>query len=864
MNVQKISISIKVIFFLILSACSYSSFANDIDTLKSRIAKEYADQEAYSALGTAGLSLNAQKQINNQQADGSWADIKYSDIPTDGNQIRTHLSRLRILAAADYLHLQSGASQALIKGLDYWYSLADRHNSNWWWNEIGKQLYLGPIAVMAESQLSSAMLAQITAVMPAAPYKTGANRTDLSKGVIWGGLLLKDDKRVALGLEAIEETLTVTTQEGIQSDFSFQQHGAQLYTAGYGEVFFETASFWAYQVRDLTWKFEQDKIDVLTSYFLEGARWMNYSGRFDYNVRGRSISRKDNSIPSRSILLTQADYIKALSPLSSSQTDAFKSHIKNGTSTGLSGFKSFWRSDYVSKMGPEHFIGIKMNSVRTEPTESGNGENLLGYWLGFGSTFIMHSGNEYNNIFPVWNWKLVPGVTAPEYEAIPANWGKVEQQVSFVGGVSDGTYGAAVMEMDFLDTQAKKSWFSFDNELVALGSAITSTRSENVNTTINQAVVNGPVTVDGVVYPEGAGSLANANWVHHDNVGYVFPGGWSGKISNQSQTGSWQRINSDQSADPLTKDVFTLSIDHGLQPSDGTYEYIIVPDKTALQLADYAAKLPVEVLSNSKHLQAVRHAGLSLSGAVFYQAGTLQITADTKLTVNKPSVVLVDQSGAQAKITIATPGVGMPVTVTFSSPSENKSTTIYTSSAKSDLGKSMLVNFDAPVVPQQIVLNTNADTYVRDGASQDNNYGSKGYLTIKSDGSGYSRKAIVKFDLFPAEPILASNAKLRLYIRTVNSGPARTVTISRLADSSWDENKVAWSSMPAVEKQGPQLQITAAQEGSWVEIDVSSLVLDQSGKVTLLIENRGPAESTSDFTIMSREGGKGPELVINP
>ncbi|WP_081338039.1 polysaccharide lyase family 8 super-sandwich domain-containing protein [Vibrio mimicus] len=48
---------------------------------------------------------------------------------------------------------------------------------------------------------------------------------------------------------------------------------------------------------------------------------------------------------------------------------------------------------------------------RTLPIEQGNGENLLGVLISIGAHSIRIFGGEYNNIFPLWGWLKVPGVT---------------------------------------------------------------------------------------------------------------------------------------------------------------------------------------------------------------------------------------------------------------------------------------------------------------------------------------------------------------------------------------------------------------------------------------------------------------------
>lgn len=851
---------------------SQAALANDIATLKLRIAPDYAQKEvsiAQSQQQTLAAKVAEYRQT--QQADGSWADIDYGLIPTSEVPIRAHLSRMRALAAGDYLNLDPNADQAAIQALYHWYS-ADRTNKNWWWNEIGKQLYLGPIAMMLGDKLPSDLVAKMAADMPTEPYETGANRTDISKGVIFGGLLANNMLQVGRGLGGIEETIVVTSAEGVQADYSFQQHGPQLYTGGYGEVFFDAAAYWAYQVRDLSWQFAPDKVDVLTDYFLDGVRWMNSRGTLDYNARGRGISRKVT--PNLSDMLLQTDYVAALSPQRSADAMAFKQHIQGGPS-GLNGFKSFWRSDYATKVGSEHFIGIKMNSARIVPTEAGNGENLLGYWLGFGSTFIMQRGDEYHNLFPVWDWSLIPGVTAPHYQAKPADWGRIEQQTTFVGGVDDGKRGVAVMDMDFFNTQAKKAWFSFDDEVVALGAGIRSTRSEYVSTTVNQTRLNGPVTVDGVEYPMGSRQLVGANWVHHDGVGYVFPTNWYGHMDNQTRTGSWQAINQGQSPDIVSDDVFMLRIGHSWQPNNASYQYVIVPNQTADQTRQYAQSHALSVLSNTTQLQAVHHQGIDVTGIVFHNAGSLDLPNGDILSVDKPSVVLVDQSGPRAKITLATPGVGTYVQVTLSEAMNmgSRTTVVATSSDIQALGKSVLVDFDAPAVIAPINVNVAADGFVRDGSYQNSAFGANSYLMVKKDGVGYSRKVALTFDFSQQLPSLtntpnSSKAVLKLHVENVGTDATRTITIAPLARSDWQESSLTWASFPALASVTSVASvITPSDKGTWLEVDVSALLtpeVRQAGCLSVVVENRGAASAQSDVSFSSRESGLGAQLVITP
>ncbi|GHX10206.1 polysaccharide lyase family 8 super-sandwich domain-containing protein [Vibrio cholerae] len=836
-----------------------SALADDIQTLTQRIAPDFAQVAVEAAQGLGQpLSTLAAQYLANQQTDGHWSDIDYAAIPTQEAPIREHLTRVRALAAQYYLSNDPTFAAGAIAGLYHWYS-ADRTNSNWWWNEIGKQIYLGPTAFLLGNQLPSDLSTLIRSDMPTEPYKTGANRTDISKGVIYGGLLGSDSSQVKRGLGGIEETIVFTEAEGVQADFSFQQHGAQLYNGGYGDVFFEAASYWAYQVRDLQWHFAPDKNRLVADYFLDGVRWMSRHGTLDYNARGRGLSRVDKA--NLGPILRQADYVAALAPERAAEAQQFKQHV-NGAPESIAGFRSFYRSDYASKVGNGHFIGIKMNSKRIKPTEAGNGENLLGNWIGFGSTFIMQRGDEYHGIFPVWNWALVPGTTAPQFAIKPADWGRIEMQTQFVGSVSDGRNGVAVMDMDAYQTKAKKAWFSFDDELVALGAGIQSTRAEYVNTTVNQTRLNGPVTVDGQVYSEGSRQLVNASWVHHDGIGYVFPANWYGHMDNQTQNGNWRNINTGQPDAPVSADVFMLRIGHSWQPTNASYQYIVVPNRDAQAVANYAASVPVSVLSNTPQIQAVTHVSKQVSGIVFHQAGMLQLPSGKTVTVNKPSVLVIDESQATPQVTLATPGIGDQVQLKVEEGSTVWAATVVTAKEPRLLGKGVVVEFNAvPVIPP-MTMSANVDAFVRDGQYANQSFGTNSYLVVKSDITGYNRKTVLKFDLSQQALSSHSQAVLRLHVKNVNTAASRAITVSRLKSSAWQENSLTWSTLPPIEQQGTTVTISPSQVNEWIEIDVSNLIVQ--GELSLLLENKGAAHQKSDVNFSSKESGLAPQLVIQP
>ncbi len=100
-----------------------------------------------------------------------------------------------------------------------------------------------------------------------------------------------------------------------------------------------------------------------------------------------------------------------------------------------------------------------------------NSEGLKNHYLGDGANFISRTGQEYYDIFPVLDWRRIPGTTVVQKPTLPSEEEIREEGVTdFVGGVSDGLMGASAFDyVKIRDSlQARKSWFFFDNVFVCL------------------------------------------------------------------------------------------------------------------------------------------------------------------------------------------------------------------------------------------------------------------------------------------------------------------------------------------------------------------------------------------------------------
>ena len=238
----------------------------------------------------------AQPILDTLQADGSWPGIDYQDQSRSGWSTCRHLSNVLLLARAyrsprSELRGDPKLRAAVLKSLDYWLE-RDFQNPNWWWNVIGVPRTLLPTALLMESELSTAQLDGCLDILERAKIgMTGQNLVWVSHITAGRGILKKDPALVAKAYRRIAQEIRISTDEGIQPDFSFHQHGPCLYNHGYGASFVVDCSRIATEVAGTSFALPPEKIEILSNLILDGNGWMTRGQATDFGAEGREITR---------------------------------------------------------------------------------------------------------------------------------------------------------------------------------------------------------------------------------------------------------------------------------------------------------------------------------------------------------------------------------------------------------------------------------------------------------------------------------------------------------------------------------------------------------------------------------------------
>lgn len=613
------------------------------------------------------------------QENGSFSDIDYDDTQMTNWTPIKHIERLSDFVYAytnekNKYYQNEDLYQKIVKGLEYWYDV-DSESDNWWHNQISEPQKLGVLLIQMRigkkqipQELETKILKRIQETGGDPAKWTGANRTDIALHWIYRSCLTQNEADLKTAIDNVFNPVVYTTEEGFQHDNSYFQHGEQLYIGGYGDEILKGVTQVASYALGTQYQLDKEKVELLSKFMRETYYRAVRGQNMSFDVVGRSVSR-----PGLLNKRTTATYAKRMIDIDPTHADEYKAIIARLNRKQPADYQvtashtHYFRGDYSLHVRPQYNFDVRLASTRTKKCEYGNKENLKTYFMSDGCTNITQTGDEYFNIFPVWNWCHIPGTTAPQLEKVPMDpkaWGVLGTS-TYAGGVSDSIYGAtAYAYMDTnpeVNTGAKKSWYFFDNEVVCLGAGIQSTSTYPVHTTINQCFLKGGIMVDKGDKEEtlanGSHTLQAPQWVLHDKIGYFFPQKEEVFLTAQTQSGRWYDINTSKSKKEEKMDVFTLGINHGVGPKDGSYAYIVVPGKTSAQeMKAYQKKNAIEILSNNPKIQAVRNTKLNVWMVTFFEAGTFT-HKELSVTVDKPCILMIkDITSKSANLHIADPG----------------------------------------------------------------------------------------------------------------------------------------------------------------------------------------------------------------
>lgn len=587
------------------------------------IQKQFREYFVQAAPGES----SAERWLKSQRSDGTWKDVDYKSQRRGDWPTRQHLKRVETMAvvyndSGAKLYHSDALRLAVEKGLGHWLE-KDYRNPNWWHGRIGIPRLLCNILMLMGDALPDEYREQARPILNRSKMgMTGQNKVWCAGIAFQKGLLYGDNELMEKGVGAIWSELRVSTDEGIQPDWSFHQHGPQQQFGNYGLSFAADMVKWAAILRGTDYALAGEKLETLRNYLLEGSSWIVWNGRMDLSGCGRQIDQGAQASKGRAAI-RQLETMKRIDPSHAGRYEAARQRI---------GFKPFWRSEMAVQRREKWYASVKMSSTRIIGAETCNSENMQGLHLGDGTLFLYQQGDEYEDIVPVWDWKRLPGTTCDQgcEKLEPKSWNRGYGGSGFSGVLGGGETGMAAMVYKRNALSAHKAWFFLKDHIVCLGAGISGDTKGSVYTSVEQAWFKGGV---------GQGK----NVVQHNGIAYQVLDG-TPEFGVCEVEGNWLACFPTRSDRPAAGKVFNMWIDHGVSPENASYAYKVFPN-----VGKEGSALTSTVLENTTKLQAVEvDGGLQ---AVFYEAGKVALENGEKISVDGACLL----SLSNGRLTVADP-----------------------------------------------------------------------------------------------------------------------------------------------------------------------------------------------------------------
>ena len=532
-----------------------------------------------------------------------------------------------------------------------------------------------------------------------APHKrisTGGNRIDTSLICFIRGVLMEDRTQILDGLNSVAEVgKIVTEKDGFYKDGSFVQHDNVAYNGTYATVLFDGLGMILELIDGTEFKIESPEINNIYDSILKGYSYLMINGGVNDSVSGRSISRDNSSEIERG-----RDLVSSITLLSSKAPKEYRNDLysmikkivldnnfysvikkeskpkiknilenimadENIKPLKVEGTKIFGAMDRaVYTNSKEGKVVLSMHSNRIANYETMNEENLKGWYTGDGMTYIYgKDSSSFVEFWPTADMYHLSGVTNSinkmENKAGERREKPTVSPKKFVGGVETGD--VAFVGMDFISwnnkTTAKKSWLMIDGAILALGSNITSTDGEIHTTIDNRILKKGKIYIDGkklnknatIKDPKNLTINFNENYPN-ENIGYKIINSPELNINFIENKGSWKNIGGTLDTE-IVKQYFSVYLNHGKDPKDETYAYVILPMFSKDEVENYdTSRFKIEKLDDKAHI--VRDAKTDIVAINFWNAGENEFEG---IKTKYPLSIIKDEKDGTLKLYVSDP-----------------------------------------------------------------------------------------------------------------------------------------------------------------------------------------------------------------
>jgi len=509
-----------VLPLLAVCACVFAAriaVGADVGALKENVRRGY--------LKGAAASVASLKSIRD---DGSFAGVDYASRDRGSWPTGSTVQRITALAVAAVRHPEEPRfADAYRRTLGYFLEL-DPVNPNWWWNDIGVPQHLGAAMIAGENLLTPELRKKGLKRLAKTGFgETGQNRELLAWCVMQRAMLEGDAELARRCRKEIGAAYQFGPRggEGLMRDGIYHLHGHQPQMGGYGQQLVLDFFRYAPIFKDTDFDFTASEHAALMTLVRDGYRWLLWKGRMEPGAVGRQIW--PGAQQGRGAFITRA--------LREIGTTCGEGPID----PDLVGFKYFDESAMAIYRTTNWMASVKMTLRSVPATERVNSDNLKGGNFADGSMFVLVTGREYDDIYPLWdNWRVLPGLTSDPAKEVwnPRKWYGGQHSPNwenFCAGTGDATLAAVTFRFDdgitsYLATRVFTPEFVFTVKGGVTGKATTclehaiDASGEGAADVSPTRLMNGTV---GYVVPQGCEvrrAMVSGDW--HDLMGVMKKG----------------------------------------------------------------------------------------------------------------------------------------------------------------------------------------------------------------------------------------------------------------------------------------------------------------------------------------------------
>lgn len=577
---------------------------------------------------------------------------------------------------------------------------------NWWDWQIGSPMALVNILILMEDELDKEFIKKETEVITHFVPNVkdyGSNLISFAKIMIGSGALSGDTERIANAVSYLPNEFLYrkgAQEQGFHEDGTYLFHTKHFYNGAYGVSHLRDLTSAALLLADTSYEMNNEAATNLFSIIFNAVEPIVYGttlisptmGRIPNGGRTEARYAINAMVSALELLECKSEYEAEIIRLKQTLKKYFTDNPNNFyealslCNIGIVNSimedekvipredyvisKSYYNGDRVISHRENFTAAISMSSSRIYNYESINSVNMDGWYIGDGMLYVytpdntQYLANWWNGI----NKYKIPGTTvdAQTRECVSIKQGnEYLSSKDFVGGVDfEGVYSTAAMELESFHNEiggnvvnsgnggeqplhncsltAKKAWFMFDNEIVALGTDINANDGYNVYTTIdNRMMASDKIYVNSVEenqYYELSSDTTeykNTSWINLENqIGYIFPEGEKVSVAKNSDNESFVEAWTE----------------HGISPKNVDYQYIVLPNTDAQTTQEYSLAPQVSVLSNTAALQSVYDNSSGVTGIVFWEKGRSGI-----VETEDPAIIMYSNDDGLVKMSVADP-----------------------------------------------------------------------------------------------------------------------------------------------------------------------------------------------------------------